>query len=151
MTPVPPTFRDVVQKHWRSTPAYVVANVPPCLGLRDQAILPKGRRYEATAFGDLASITPPKSWAMAVILCPGDTLDDVAAWAMRHKVEDGNRSLFFHVAGVDLRAALAPWREAGYGLPLLVEVETWLDMARVLGQHLNNTILRDHTAPGWPT
>jgi hypothetical protein len=151
MSPLPPGHRDTVKRHWKGTPAYVVANVPPCLALRDQATLPKGRRFEAAAFRDLGAIRPPKSWAMAVILCPGDTLAEVAAWAVRHKVQDGNRFLFFHAPGVDLRAALEPWRAAGYPLPLLVEAERWLDMARLLGQHLNNTILRDHTPPGWPT
>lgn len=151
MTPVPPLQRDVIRRHWRSTPAYVVANVPPCLGLRDQAVLPKGRRYAAASFRDLEGIKPAKSWALAVILCPGDTLHAVASWAVRHRVEDGNRFLVFHVDGVDLRAALAPWRDAGYGLPMLVQVATWREMAAILGQHLNNTILRDHTPPGWPT
>lgn len=124
---------------------------PPCLDLRDQAAIPKGRRYEASSFVGLAALKPTTSWAMGVILCPGDTMAQVAAWAIRNKVQDTNRIRIVHRPEVDLRTALAPWRSAGFGLPLLVEVETWVDMAQILGRHLNNIILRDHTAPGWPT
>ena len=148
---ITPDDRVVIQKHWKDTPTYLVANQPPCLDLRDQAALPKGRRYEAASFAALATIRPPASWAMGVILCPGDTLADVAAWAARNKVQDANRILIFHRPDVGLKAALQPWREAGCGLPLLVEVETWVDMAQILGKHVNNTILRDNTPAGWPT
>lgn len=146
-----PDDRAVIRKHWRETPLHLVANQPPCLDLRDQAAIPKGRRYEASSFVGLSRIKPSGSWAMGVILCPGDTLARVAAWALENEVQDGDRFLFFHRPDVDLKRALEPWRESGYGLPLLVEVETWADMAQILGRHLNNIILRDHTAPGWPT
>lgn len=150
MTPVGPADRDVIRQYWKATPAYIVAGQPLCLDLRDQAVLPRGRRYVASNFAALATLRPPKRWAMGVILCPDDTLADIAKWAVSRRVQDQNRFLFFHVAGVDLRAALQPWRDAGYPLPLLVEVDSWLDMAQILGTHVNNTILRDHTMPGWP-
>ena len=148
---ITPDDREIIRRHWKDCPTYLVANQPPCLDLRDQAALPKGRRYEASSFATLAALRPPASWAMGVILCPGDTLEEVAAWALSNKVQDANRILIFHRTDVDLKAALGPWRQAGYGLPMLVEVETWVDMAQILGRHVNNTILRDHTAPGWPT
>lgn len=147
--PLDPAAKEIIRRHWRATTASVLASEPPCLGLRDQAVLPKGRRCDAKEMRDLAALRPGKSWVMAIILCPGDNLQQVAAWAVRHRA-DGDRFILFHVAGVDLRQALAPWRKAGFGLPLLVEVETWLDMAGVLGSHINNVILRDHGPMGWP-
>lgn len=147
--PLDSTAKEIVRRHWRETTAYVLASEPPCLGLRDQTVLPKGRRYDAKALRDLATLRPGKSWVMAIILCPGDTLQQAADWAVKHRA-DGERFILFHIRGVDLRGALAPWRDAGYGLPLLVEVETWLDMAGVLGQHINNVILRDYGPMGWP-
>ena len=148
---ITPDDRKIIRGHWKGTPTYLVANQPPCLDLRDQAAIPKGRRYAAASFADLGTIQPSASWAMGVVLCPGDTLAEVAIWAVHNGVQDANRILVFHRPDVDLKAALRPWREAGYGLPLLVEVEAWLDMAQILGKHINNTILRDHSAPGWPT
>ena len=73
--------------------------------------------------------------------------DHVAAWAVSQGADE-ERFLFIHHPDTDPGPALAAWKDQGFPPPQMVEATTWLDFARLLGQHVNNVILQDHGA-GW--
>lgn len=140
MTSRPAGYQDVVKRHWRETKGYVIASRQPCIRIRDDEVKRIKRVLVATGFDGLP-LDLPKSWIVAVILCPGDDLGAVLTWARRHKVQ-GSRVWFFLHTGVDPET-LRPWKDAGFKTDQAEVVKSWEDLHRSFGLALNDQVYAD--------
>lgn len=143
-----PNWHDIVATNWRKTTAYLLALGEPCLTIRDHELqaIKANRVLVGVSAGDLESWTPPASWFMAVILCPGDNLQPVIAWATKHGVDE-SRIHFYVDRERDLGAFMAQWHEAGFATDGADSgITTWKDLHHAFGLHLSNRILMDATS-----
>jgi hypothetical protein len=130
--------RDVVHPHRFETLAVLVADREPCLALaHEDASRQTGRAFQVLEPAGLPSFRFPASWAMAVILCPGNDTADVARWATRAGAHPGRVS-FFHHPDTDVRKALAAWDAAGLPVLNAWPAARWSDLSRLFGAHLNS-------------
>lgn len=141
MTKRPSGYHDVVKAHWRQTKGYVLAGRQPCIQIRDDEVKRINRVLVATHPDDLASLKLPKSWVMAVLLCPGDTTNDLAAWARQHRIQTSRVWFFLHPRTDP--EALRPWRDAGYRTDQADVVATWKDLHPLFGLALNDQVYSD--------
>jgi len=136
--------RDVVHPHRLDTLCIIVADRQPCLALASEdALKQTGRRFRVLSQAELAAFEPPASWAMGVILCPGDDTANVARWFARHRAHPGRVSFHYHPT-VDLQAALGAWAEAGHPIHSAWPATKWGDLSSKLGAHLNSVAHDDH-------
>lgn len=145
----PPDYRDIIHPRRLQTPVYLLAATPPCIELRDEAARPRGRDHRTTHLESLDSLRPAPRSIVAVLLCPGDSTADLVAWMATHTI-DAERVAFFVHPATDAADALAPWYAAGHPDPVAYEAETWMDVAKPLGQFVNDWIYVDATGTGWP-
>lgn len=144
-----PNWHDVVQANWRRTTAYLFALAEPCISIRDDELraIKANRVLVGLSPADLHKWTPPESWFMAVILCPGDDLAPLVAWATRHRV-DASRIHFYVRREADLHAFMAQWSKAGFATDGAdAGITTWKELHHLFGLHLSNRILLDATSP----
>ncbi len=144
----PADYRDVVHPRRMDTAVYIAAEQPPCIRLQQQAARPKSRDHRTERLGALADVDPPERWLLAVILCPGDTTDDVVQWLRAHG--DPDRVVFFLHPDTDPVAALKAWYDAGHPDPVAYEAKTWKQLAAQLGRFVNDWIYVDAKGSGWP-
>lgn len=148
MTPPtgPPDFAKVVgAKHAKST-AYVAASSDDCLRIRDAEAKKVNRRLKAIAPGDLAAIRFPKSWMVAIVLCPGDDTGDVAAWAKSLSAGELERIRFYLHGRTDPAKAFSEWYRAGLGDPKTADMEDFNSFHKVFGWDFNNQVYGDALA-----
>src|SRR5437867_950095 len=72
-------------------------------------------------------------WLLAVLLCPGETTEAIAAWARSVKDLDFERIRFFLHTGADPVAGLAAWHAAGLPDPVTADFSTFGDFHRQFG------------------
>lgn len=145
----PSDYRDVVHPLRMETRVYLVASKPPCIHIRDDAAKPKGRDYWTTKLDELASIDPPDLWVLAAILCPGDITREIVEWLQVHD-GDPDRVLFILHPDTDPVSALSAWYATGYEDPIIIEASTWKELAKPLGQFVNDWIYIQAKGLGWP-
>lgn len=143
MRPRPIDYAPVVRAHSQDTLGLVVADTGDCLGIRDAEIAHVRRELRALTSSDLAKLVLPKSWLVAVLLCPGDDLQTLAAWALGLEEKDWRLIRFYHHPGVDLVEALTPWYAAGLDDVRADEVRDFASFHRLFGNDLNDQIYSD--------
>lgn len=141
MSKRPSGYHDVVKAYWRQTKGYVLASRQPCIRIRDDEVKHINRVLVAQHPDDLASLELPKSWIMAVLLCPGDSTADLAAWARKHRIQPGRVWFFLH-PDTDPEA-LRPWRDVGFRTDQVAFTSTWEDLHPLFGLALNDQVYAD--------
>ena len=138
----PEDWTATVARNWPKVTAYLVSsNHPSCVRMaRDEARFIDRVMVHVTLDG-LDRLTPARHWFMAVVVCPGDDLTPLVAWA---KARDASR-IHFYLHRDASTGSLAPWRDAG--LPLnRVEEERFTSygpMHRRLGLDLSDRVYAD--------
>jgi len=136
---------DVVRAHRFDTTAFLVASQPNCLRLaKTESGALTGRRLRLLPPAELAARTPSGSWCLAVIVCPGDGIDAVAAWAARLDRKDRSRVWFYLSAGLEAASILKSWGRAGLGDPLWTDFKGFLDFNQAFANDLTEQIYQDH-------
>lgn len=133
----PDDWTRVVQRHWKDVTAYVVSGThPSCVTMAADEVAQIDRVMQHIPMSQVARLKPARHWFMAVVLCPGDELDALVAWAKRNDA----RRIHFYLHRDAEAACLAPWRDAG--LPLnRIEEERFIAygrMHKVLGLDLSD-------------
>lgn len=136
---------EIIKAHRKDTTCYVLADTGTCLELKAQEV----RRVTGRTLVPLTSArlpgTPPRSWMLAVVLCPGDDTKRLAAWALRLRPADQDRIDFYEPQALpQVDAVYGAWTEAGLPDPNRFPVDDLAHLNRLLGLDLNRRILRDH-------
>lgn len=126
--------------------AWVVAATGHCLDLQAREVAHIHRSLEAVFEPDLVAGTRPEgaSWLVGVLVCPGDTLDALAAWAVTLEPEALRRVRPYFLPRTDAVKALAAWYARGLPDPPTADVEDWPQFHKRFGLDLNNQIYLDH-------
>jgi hypothetical protein len=136
-----PGFAAIVKANWRNTTGYLVTADEPCITVARDELREVERRLELVDLADVGRLRPSGSWSMAVIVCRGDDLRALAAWARQR---DARRVHFYLHSGASA-AQLAPWRDAGLPLDHVDEgIRSWRSLHKVLGWDLNVMVYEDH-------
>ncbi len=133
-------FARVVRENWPKTVGYLVAGEPPCIQIRDDEIQHVHRRLVPIGLASVEDVKASGSWFMAVIVCPGDDLSGLAAWAAG---QDARRIYFYLYADADA-SQLRPM--ATHGIPIHHFSDghnDWTDLHKVLGWDLNVLVYDD--------
>lgn len=148
--PLPPGWHEVVRKHWRGTPGYVLAVSGDCLDLQaeetegERGRVP-GRDFRAHPPGNLHGFRPVGSWFLGILLCPGDDVHEILAWTRSLPSADAERVVFYVHPGFD-RAAMADWHSSTR--PRIIGFRgTWRDFHRLYGRHHADRVYQDHSVP----
>lgn len=149
MTPpspgIPPRWHAVVRAHHRHTEGLVVARSGDCLKIQaDERTLVPGRAFRPLRPAELARRALPKSWFLGVLLCPGDTTEELARWAKTLASPDRERIHFYYTRGVGLRQALSAWARAGLPELPINEVRDFRSFHHLYGRHHADRVFRDH-------
>jgi hypothetical protein len=137
----------VVRAHRGKTVAFVLADTGTCLDIqRDKVARVRGRALRAIASSDLGRLRLPASWAMAVVLCPGDTTDALAAWASKLDHADVERISFYEHPDVDPALAYRGWSGAWLPMPNRDVVKDFASLHRRFGNDLNDRTYQDAKA-----
>lgn len=142
--PSPPGYPDVVRTHHRKTAGYLLATHPACREVVGEELERVARNLKPIEPEGLARFRPAGSWFLAVLLCPGDDTEAIAAWASRLKLEDLERVRFYLHPKADLETAMDAWLKAGLELPPAVVVRDFAAFHKVFGKHLNDRVWQDH-------
>lgn len=138
-----PDWFATVRDNWRKTAGFLLASREPCLGIRDDELdAIRGNRV-LVGFGpdDLDSWTPPASWLLAAILCPGDDVRPLVLWTKRHRADTARIAFFLH-ADTDVEV-LRPWKDAGFATDRVDVVASWRELHKLLGLALNDRVYAD--------
>lgn len=137
---------DVVRRHRFDTTGFLVAAQPNCLAIaRLESQRVTGRRLKLLEAGSLPSEDDlPRSWVVAVLLCPGDTTELVADWTKRLPMGLRGRVWFYEAPGIDVVRAYDGWKQAGLGNPLADPFTDFLEFNRLFANDLNEQIYQDH-------
>lgn len=135
-----------IRKHKTDTVAYLFANQPNCLGITDEIVRRvTGRNLVHVEADSLPGPSLPRSWALAVVLCPGDDTAAIAEWARAvPQAEVKERVWFYEAQGVNDKTAYQAWRTAGLSSEIIrVTFRGWKEFNRLFGQALNDRIWQD--------
>lgn len=138
----PDDWTATVRGNWKKVTAYLVSSDhPSCLKMAKDEMQHINRVMQHVPLAAIAKLQPTRHWFMAVIVCPGDNLDGLAAWAKGH---DTDRVHFYLHRDAESQI-LAPWREAGYALDR-VAIERYTTYGRMhaqLGRDLSDQVYSD--------
>lgn len=134
-------FAAVVAENWRLTTGYLVVGREPCITIARDEQRHVRRRLILHALEEVDTLKPSGSWFMAAIVCLGDDLSDLSAWAGQY---DATRiHLYLHADAKTEQ--LVPWRSAGLPLDRVDQgFTTWGSLHKVLGWDLNVRVYDDH-------
>lgn len=143
---------NVVRAHRLDTTAYLVATQPNCLAIRRiEGEKVTGRRLRlASPDGLPPPDRLPSSWVVAVLLCPGDTTDALAAWTRALPLVLRHRIWFYEAPSLDPAVAYRAWHDAGLGKPLADPFRDFYDFNRLFANDLNEQIYQDHKPASSP-
>lgn len=101
------------------------------------------RTLRPIASSDLERLRLPRSWMLAVLLCPGDNTERLASWASRLPSGQLDRVRFYLHPETDARASCEGWARAGLP-PLRYEVaRDFPSFHRLFGLHFNDRVYED--------
>lgn len=142
-----PDWARVVRDNWHRTTAYLLASTRPCIEIRDDELDAVRDRRVLVGVGpkDLEDWSPSGSWMLAVILCPGDSTEHLAAWAKEHRIDETRVHFYLHPdTPWDV---LKPWDDAGFPTDRVDDdVDSWKRLHRLFGLALNDRVAKDW----WP-
>jgi hypothetical protein len=141
----PADYVRTVRANKSGTRGFILAHSHPCLDMRNREVHAIQRDLEPAFSDNLEDLETPNSWMLAILLCPGDTTGQVAAWAKKRRSKDRDRIRFYAHPGVDLHDALAAWYAAGLPDPRVDEVKDWKQFHKAFGLDLNDQIYADAT------
>lgn len=146
----PPDYSRVVRGGKDHAVGYLLATSGACLTLRDEELRHIDRNLVDVAPGQLPTLRPTGSWLLAVLLCPGDRTDEVAAWAKGLPGRAAERVVFYLAPGVDEADALRGWAKAGFLQAATSTVKDWPQFHKRFGRDFNDQVYRDaRDHPGW--
>jgi hypothetical protein len=143
----PSDYHRVVRANIGKTRGFILAERHPCLDIRNKEVEAIHRDLQPAFAAKLAGLRLPTSWLFAGILCPGDTTDEVAAWASALPARDLDRVRFYAHPNVDMGEALAGWVEAHLPPPRVDECGDWKEFHRRFGLNLNDMAYQDAMQP----
>lgn len=136
-------FADVVRAHHGDSDGVLVAGREPCLSIaHDESTNVAGRSFQVVPPDELHELELRPSWAMAVLLCPGDGTGTVADW-VRSTDRDPDRIVHYLHPDTDTRDALGAWHEAGLPIRSTWTVRDWRELHKHFGAHWNNVVHDD--------
>lgn len=91
------------------------------------------RTLRAIAPGGAPPSSRPRSWVLAVLVCPGDTLAGTASWVRGLAPRDRDRVYVYFHPHTDRVAALAPWYAAGLDDPITSLAHDFKSFPSVVG------------------
>lgn len=140
-----PDWHDVVAANWKKTTGFILAREPQCLKVRDEelAAVRENRVLIGLSWSELDGWTPPASWILAVLVCPGDSVNELAAWAHRQKADPARIHFYVH-EGADEYTALGSWAQVGLPDPAVdTGMTSWTEFHKKFGLDLAIRILQD--------
>lgn len=147
-----PSWNEVVRANQERTVGLVVARTEPCLSIqRDEQGLVPGRKFRPVRPEALAALDLGDSWFIGILLCPGDDTTAVAAWAKSLPRAALWRIRFYHVEGVNVKAALAAWKKADLPEAPTFIVSGFRAFHKLYGFHHGDVAFRDATRAGAAT
>jgi hypothetical protein len=136
-------WSDVVRANALLTTGYLLAWREPCIGLgHADAHAATGRRFVAITEPPSAL---PDSWTMAVLLCTGDTTDELARFAKGLAREAWGRIRFYE-AGSVAPSAFRAWLDRGLPVPFVIPIKDWKQLHRDFGRFVNEWTFQDAVA-----
>lgn len=138
------SWHEAVRRNWRRTTAFLLASTQPCITIRDEELQAIRAHRVLVGVGpdDLAGWEPGASWMLAVVLCPGDSTDALAAWARRHRI-DASRVHFYLHPDAPLKV-LNGWAEGGFPTDRVdTDVDSWQRLHKLFGLALSDRIVLD--------
>lgn len=150
MSGLPPQAYDAVRRHWADTTGYVVARTGDCLNVQTQETWgPRtrvsGRRFKPLRPAQLPALALPKSWFMGIILCPGDPLEELIAWARTLPASDVERLILYVHPAYDESGARTQWAAAGLRDPKTIRFDgSWENFHHLYGRHHAWRVYLDH-------
>lgn len=137
-----PDWFGVVRMFWNRTTGFLLASREPCLQIRDRELMAvRGRALASRDVADLARWQPPDSWLLAVIVCPGDSIDPIVEWTKRHRADPTRVRFFLHPAASP--SVLKSWQAAGYPTDRVDIVADWKELHKLFGLALNDRAYAD--------
>lgn len=137
----PSDWTPVVRTHKHDCKAFIVSSHhPSCLEMAKDEARHIDRWMESRTLDDLPNKLP-RSWFMAVLVCPGDDLTPLAAWMKHH----GDERVRFYLHAKADAASLAPVKDAGHELRHVrpERYATYGRMHQRLGLDLSDQIYED--------
>lgn len=136
----PDDWTRVVRANWRKVEAFIVSGRhPSCLRMAKDEVAFIQRVMRHVPLAEVGGLRPRGHWFMAVVVCPGDDLGGLAAWA---RGQDAERVHFYLHKDASLQA-LAPWRDAGLPLSRVEEFTHYGKMHARLGLDLSDQVYGD--------
>lgn len=137
----PDDWTSVVRKEWRHLTAYIVSSRhPSCVRMAQDEVRFIDRRMTHAHLDQILSLSPGPHWFMAVIVCPGDDLSQLASWAIGREAE----RVHFYLHKESKPVQLTPWRDAGLPLSRIsTGWTTWGPLHKELGLDLNDQVYGD--------
>lgn len=151
----PSDYQSTIQDHKHESLAVLVSSDANCIEGVDKLAV-RGREFEAEGPG--LSFDPPPRVVVIVVLCPGDTIDDVMEWVEQNGIAPPERALFVYHPDCDLYDQLSPWYDLFDEDPIAYEMETYpghrpgedRTVAQRVGGWYNDWIYLDATGWDWP-
>lgn len=141
-------LKAIVEPNMGTSPGLFVASRQPCIGIAAEP--PAKRRLSRRLTPDeLAKVSPlPRSYAIAVVLCPGDDTQALATFAGQHKLPS-DRFYFFYAPGTDIKSALRHWLAADRSVLYSFEIHDWKGLNQKFGAFWNACVHDDNcSVPG---
>lgn len=137
------SFQEVVAEHHTDSDAVLVANREPCISIAyDEQANVHGRSFTVATPDEVRELDLRDSWIMAVLLCPGDDTEALAAWALEQEI-DPRRIVFYLHTDTDPRDALGAWEEAELPVHATWTIENWRQLHKHFGAAWNVRVYDD--------
>lgn len=135
--PFPSNPRAVIHPHRMDTVGFLLATSPPCARLLDEEVRRVRRTLVALPPGGTPPKPLPRSWLLAVLVCPGDNLAGIAPWVRSLPLRERERVWLYLHPDTDPIAALAPWYAAGLEDPVVSLAHDFKTFHKSFGARLN--------------